>query len=151
MSGVKRILSVRAGRDARVDSSLVELASLNPAAVAGFAANMPPSAAKDLAGSDEFGAAFGNIKQVYGSADATGATGTLNVTLRSETNEQAQALAEKLGSLKQLASFYFSRTTSQSTVNSSVQLGTTITAEGNDVKLRLEEPLADLSPSFAWR
>jgi hypothetical protein len=179
VSGIKAMIDVRAGRGARVDSSLVELATLNAAAVAGFAANVPASAVKDLSGTDEFGAAFGNIKQVYGSAEATGTNGALTVMLRSETSEQAQALAEKLGTLKQLASFYFSRAESQSTVNSNAQLGTlsaqpvfikekqvsiafprflarwakdvTITAEGNDVKLRLEEPLADLAPIFSGR
>jgi hypothetical protein len=167
-SGVKAILDVRASKGARVDSSLVELATLNASAVAGFAANVPASAAQKFMGGDEFGAPFNSIRQIYGSADATGSMGTLSITLRSETGEQAQALAEKLSSLKQLASFYFSRSAQQ---NSDGQLGTltaepanrrqmairglpfppkwikdvTVTAEGQDVKLRLEEPLTDVA------
>jgi hypothetical protein len=175
LEGVKAMLSTRAGRGTRVDSSLVELATLNSSAVAGFAANVPPSAVKQVAGMDEFGEAFNSIRQVYGSADAAGTTGTLSVTLRSETGEQAQAVAEKLGSLKQLASLFFSRATSQA----AAQAGTlssdpdaasqtqaairslpfpskwikdvTITAEGSDVKLRLEEPLADVGSIFSGR
>jgi hypothetical protein len=173
MEGIKAMLDVRAGRGARVDSSLVELATLNSSAVAGFAVNVPPSAVKQVIGSDEFGEAFNSIRQVYGSADATNSTGALSITLRSETGEQAQAMAEKLGSLKQLASFYFS----QSATQSDAQVGTlsaddksqaratirsmpfpsrwikdvTITAEGNDVKLRLEEPLADIAGIFRIR
>ncbi|HEX8176109.1 MAG TPA: hypothetical protein VF543_13395 [Pyrinomonadaceae bacterium] len=167
LSGVKAILDVRAGKGARVDSSLVELATLNASAVAGFAANVPASAAQKFMGGDDSGAPFNSIRQIYGSADAAGSLGTLSVTLRSETGEQAQALAEKLTSLKQLASFYFSRNAQQ---NSDGQLGTlraepanrtqtvirgfpfppkwikdvTVTAEGQDVKLRLEEPLAEV-------
>jgi hypothetical protein len=168
VEGIKAMLDARSGRGARVDSSLVELATLNASAVAGFAANVPPSAAKQVAGSDEFGEAFNSIRQIYGSADATGTNGALSVTLRSGTGEQAQALAEKLSSLKQLASFYFSRNASQSngqlgTLSAGADNGSpaqvairglpfppkwikdvTITAEGNDVKLRLEEPLADI-------
>jgi hypothetical protein len=170
-SGVKAILDVRAGKGARVDSSLVELATLNASAVAGFAANVPASAAQRFIGGDESGAPFNSIRQIYGSADATGSLGSLSVTLRSETGEQAQALAEKLTSLKQLASFYFSRNAQH---NSVAQLGTltaepanrtqmalrglpfppkwikdvTVTAEGQDVKLRLEEPLTDVASVF---
>lgn len=169
-AGIRAALDVRAGRAARVDSSLIELATLNANAVAGFAANVPPSLARQIAGSEEFGKSFASIRQVYGSADATQTTGALTVMLRSETSDEAQALAEKLGSLKQLASFYLSQNSSQQT---GAQPGTlsaepdaraqaqmairglpfppkwikdvTITAEGNDVKLRLEEPLADIA------
>jgi hypothetical protein len=175
LNGVKAMLSARAGHGARVDSSLVELATLNAGAVAGFAANVPPSAVKQMVGMDEFGEAFSSIRQVYGSADATGANGTLSITLRSETGEQAQDVAEKLGSLKQLASLFLARATSQA----AAQAGTlsadpdtasqtqaairsipfpskwikdvTITAEGIDVKLRLEEPLADVGSIFYTR
>lgn len=173
VSGVKAMLDSRTGKGARVDSSLVELATLNASAVAGFAANVPASVVQKLAGKDEFGAAFSSIRQVYGSADANSSTGSVSVTLRSETGEQAQSLAGKLSSLKQLASFYFSRSASQ---QQGAQLGTlsadpdskaqtqaairslpfppkwikdvTITAEGSDVKLRLEEPLADIASVF---
>lgn len=167
LSGVKAILDARAGRRAGVDSSLVELATLNASAVAGFAANVPASVAQKFVGGDELGAAFNSIRQIYGSADAAGGMGSLSVTLRSETGEQAQSLAQKLTTLKQLASFYFSRAAQQS---GDAQLGTltaeppnsqvavrglpippkwikdvTITAEGQDVKLRLEEPLTDVA------
>lgn len=176
-AGIKALLDVRAGRAARVDSSLVELATLNASAVAGFAANVPPSVLQKMAGGDDFGAAFSTIRQVYGSADATSSTGSVSVTLRSETGEQAQSLAQKLNALKQLASFYFSRTASQQ--QQEAQTGTltatpgsrtevqaamralpfppkwvkdvAITAEGSDVKLRLEEPLTDLASIFAGR
>ncbi|HEY0322464.1 MAG TPA: hypothetical protein VGC66_16030 [Pyrinomonadaceae bacterium] len=169
IGGIKAMMDARAGRAPRVDSSLVELASLNASAVAGFAANVPPSAVKRFSGGDEFGEVFASIRQVYGSVDATGTTGIASVSLRSETSEKAQALAEKLGSLKQLASFYFSQSASQGNAQSGklsaepdkgnrVQVAenalpllskwvkdATITAEGNDVKLRLEEPLADIA------
>jgi hypothetical protein len=165
LEGIKAMLDARAGRGARVDSSLVELATLNASAVAGFAANVPPLVAKQMAGSDELGEAFNSIRQVYGSVDATSSTGAVSVTLRSETGEQAQAMAEKLSSLKQLASFYFSQSATQSgTLSADTDnpnqtkaavralpfpskwiKDVTITAEGNDVKLRLEEPLADIA------
>lgn len=171
LNGIKALLDAKAGRGARADSSLIELATLNSSAVAGFAANIPASAAKQMGGGDDFGEAFNSIRQVYGSADANGTNGTLSVALRSETNEQAQALAEKLSSLKQLASLYLSKSKSQGNdkaVDTSVNLGpmrgnvdalplskwikdVTITAEGNDVKLRLEEPLADMSVVFSGR
>jgi hypothetical protein len=173
VAGIKAMIDAKAGRGARVDSSLVELATLNASAVAGFAANVPASAAQKLAGSDEFGAAFNSIRQVYGSADATSSTGTMSVTLRSETGEQAQSLAEKLSSLRQLASFYFSRQASQAGAQTGTLLAgpdngaqavirglpfptkwikdVTITAEGNDVKLRLEEPLTDIGSVFCGR
>lgn len=172
MEGIRAALDVRAGRGARVDSSLVELATLNTSAVAGFAANVPSSLSQQLAGDDELGKAFASINQVYGSADATGTTGALSVTLRSATNEQAQALGERLASLRQLASLYLSQ-------NSSEQNGTlvavpgnkdqariavratpftskwikdvTISTEGNEVKLRIEEPLADIAPVLRIR
>jgi hypothetical protein len=175
LEGIKAMLGARAGRAARVDSSLTELATLNPSAVAGFAANVPPSAVKQMVGADEFGEAFNSIRQVYGNADATGATGTLNVTLRSETGEQAQALAEKLGSLRQLAALFLSRSDGQPISQEGTLTVTdaagkrevtvrslrsfpfpskwvkdvTITAEGSDVKLRLEEPLSDMAGIFS--
>lgn len=172
LNGIKAMLDVKAGRGARVDSSLVELATLNASAVAGFAANLPAGTVKQVTGGDDFGEAFNSIRQVYGSADASGANGTLSIALRSETNEQAQALAEKLSSLKQLASLYMSQSKTQSSNNTDADIRTglmpmderinalplskwikdvTITAEGNDVKLRLEEPLADIGGVFAGR
>lgn len=172
VEGIRAALNLRAGRGARVDSSLIELATLNTNAVAGFAANVPPSLSQVVAGNDELGKAFASINQVYGSADATATTGALSVTLRSGTNEQAQALGERLASLKQLAGFYLSQ-------NSSEQNGTlvavpgdkdqaqiavrvppysskwvkdvSISTEGNEVKLRIEEPLADIAPVLRIR
>lgn len=170
-NGIKAMLDARAGRAPRVDSSLIELATLNASAVAGFAANIPASALQKLARNDEFGAVLSSIRQVYGSADATSSMGSLSVTLRSETGEQAQSLAQKLNALKQLASFYFSRTSSQQgaqTGTLTAELGekaqsniralpfppqwvkdVTVTAEGSDVKLRLEEPLTDIASVFS--
>jgi hypothetical protein len=169
MDGIKATLDARAGRGAHADSSLIELATLNASAVAGFAANVPPAAAKQLGGSDELGEAFNSIRQVYGSAEATNSTGALSITLRSENGEQAQALAEKLGSLRQLASFYLSQSSAQRGTLSAddknqAQVAVrsmpfpskwikdvTITAEANDVKLRLEEPLTDIAGVFHIR
>lgn len=172
LSGIKAMLDARAGRAPRVDSSLIELATLNASAVGGFAANVPAGTVKQFAGGDgdEFGEAFKSIRQVYGFADANGANGTLSVALRSETNEQAQALAEKLSSLKQLAAVFMSRSKTQSKSNNMDDISpdlapmrakmealplskwikdVTITAEGNDVRLRLEEPLADIGVVFS--
>ena len=173
IEGIRATLDVRAGRGSRVDSSLVELATINESAVAGFAANVPPTIAQQVAGSDELGKAFASVNKVYGSAEATATMGAISIILRSETGEQAQALAEKLGTLKQLASFYFSQNASQP--DGAAESGGTlvavpgdkgrpqiavralpfpskwvkdvsITAEGSDVKMRLEEPLADIAP-----
>lgn len=174
VEGIRAALDVRAGRGTRVDSSLVELATIDASAFAGFAANVPPTITRQVAGSDEFGKTFESISKVYGSADATATTGALSITLRSETSEQAQALAEKLESLKQLANFYFSQNASQQDNTAQSGGGTlvtlpgdkgktqiavralpypskwvkdvSITAEGNEVKMRLEEPLADIAP-----
>jgi hypothetical protein len=175
-AGIRAALSARSGQGARVDSSLVELATLNAGAVAGFAANVPPSAAQSIAASDEFGKAFASVTQIYGSVDAAATTGTATVSLRSGTSEQAQALAEKLSSLKQLAGFYLAQNDSARTDGQAGTLAATpdgaaqaqtavrslpffakwvkdvtITAEGNDVRLRLEEPLTDLAAIFAGR
>jgi hypothetical protein len=173
-AGIKAALDTRAGRGSRVDSSLVELATLEANAVAGFAANVPPSLAQEMAGTEEFGKSFATVRQIYGSVDSTTqSTGTLNVTLRSETNDQAQALAEKLGTLRQIANIYISQNAkqiaSQAGTSDNTQAQTravvvqknmpfakwikdvTITAEGNDVKLKLEEPLADFGGFFFGR
>jgi hypothetical protein len=173
LNGIKAMLDARAGRAARVDSSLVELATLNASAVAGFAANIPAGTVNQFAGGgDEFGEAFKSIRQVYGFADANGANGTFSLALRSETNEQAQALAEKLSSLKQLAGLYMSKSKPQGNndpaITTRVDVGpmranmnalplsewikdVTITAEGNDVRIRLEEPLTDIGGIFSGR
>jgi hypothetical protein len=169
LSGIRAALDTRAGRGARLDSSLVELATLDANAVAGFAANVPSSMAQEFAGTEEFGKSFATIRQIYGSADATQSAGSLNVTLRSENGDQAQALAEKLGSLKQLAGLYAAQTASQSASQTGAEpdnqtqtraamralpvplkwiKDVTITAEGSDVKIRLEEPLTDLAGFF---
>jgi len=169
IEGIRSALAARAGRGARVDSSLVELATLNPSAVAGFAANVPASAVQRIAGSDELGKSLASVRQIYGSADATQTVGSLSITLRSETGEQAQALAAKLSSLKQLAAFYFSQSDAQTRGTLSAEPANrsqaqvalrslpfprhwvkdvTIAAEGSDVKLRLEEPLAEVASVF---
>ncbi len=174
VTGIRAALEARSGRGARVDSSLVELATLNSAAVAGFAANVPAGFAQMFAGSDvEFGKNFASIRQIYGSVDAMPTTGALSVTLRSETTEQAEALSKQLNSLKQLASFYFSQASKQADAqlgtlvpddNSKLRIGVrglpfppkwvkdvAITAEGSDVKIRLEEPLAEVAEIFRRR
>lgn len=169
--GVRAALDVRAGRGARVDSSLVELATMNATAVAGFAANVPPDAAQKMIGAkDDLGRLLSSIRQIYGSADATTTTGALTVTLRTETGEQAQELAEKLVGFKQLASLYAAQSSQPQT---GAQTGAVLSAgddktlaitrrglpfpskwikdveikaEGADVKLRLEEPLNEIAP-----
>lgn len=170
-AGIKAALDARSGRGSRVDSSLVELATLDANAVSGFAANVPPSFAQEVAGTEEFGKSFASVRQIYGSADVGQSTGTLNVTLRSETGDQAQALAEKLGTLRQLANIYISQGTkqiaSQSGAPEEAQAqaraaadalpfakwikDVTVTAEGSDVKLKLEEPLTDFGGFFFGR
>jgi hypothetical protein len=175
LAGIRAALDVRAGRGARVDSSLVELATLNTTAVAGFAANVPASIAQRVAGKDELGDAFSTIRQVYGSADATQTMGAINITLRSETDKQAKDLAAKLSAMQQLASFYFSQRASAGGAQTGELVpdrenmtqtqaairalpfppkwikDVTIAAEGGDVKLRLEEPLADMASVFCRR
>ncbi len=163
VEGIRAALDVRANKGARVDSSLVELATLNQGAVFGFAANIPPSL-QTAAAKDDIGKDFASIKQVYGSADALGTMGVLSVTLRSETSEQAQAIAAKLSSLKQMVALFISQQESAQNGSlvavpgdSQTQVGVrvqpfmskwvkdvSITSEGNEVKLKLEEPLAEL-------
>ena len=164
IAGVRATLDTRSGRGSRVDSSLVELATLNASAVAGFAVNVPADMTKSLA-KDEMGQMFSSVRQAFGSASANGTTGTLDVTFRTESNEQAQAMSKQFDVLRQLVVFGMRKSEEKNnavlTAGDDKIAGNTrvsvpfplhwlkdvgITAEQSDVKLRLEKPLAELAP-----
>lgn len=100
--GVRAAIDASAG-GGRVDSELAALAKQNPNALLGFSGNVPASLIQKFGvGGDEWGEAFAYIRQVYGSMSAPEKNAEMILRLRTESADQAQAITEKLATIKQL-------------------------------------------------
>jgi hypothetical protein len=145
-------VSVRAAIDAnktpsRVNNDLVQLALRTPNALMGFSANVPPTltATADF-GNAEISKIIGSIRQAYGAVSTTANGFDLVTIARTEKPDQAQALSETLGALKQFGSMLVTQLPpktgklAQSTLDS-----LKIAAAGNETSISFELRQADIS------
>lgn len=144
--------SVRATLDAnkapsRVNSELIQLAMHAPNALMGFSANVPTSltATADF-GNAEISKIIGSIRQAYGAVNATANGFDLMTVARTEKPDQAQALSETLGALKQFGGMLVTQLPPETGKLAQNALDSLkIVATGNETSISLELRQADIS------
>ncbi|MDT4955999.1 MAG: hypothetical protein QOJ02_4137 [Acidobacteriota bacterium] len=144
--------SVRATLDAskapsRVNNDLIQLAMRSPNALMGFGANVPTSltATADF-GNAEISKIIGSIRQAYGAVSATANGFDLMTIARTEKPDQAQALSETLGALKQFGGMLVTQLPPETGKLAQTALDNLkIVATGNETSISFELRQADIS------
>jgi hypothetical protein len=145
-------VSVRATLDAnkapsRVNNDLVQLAMRTPSALMGFSANVPPTltATADF-GNAEISKIIGSIRQAYGAVSTTANGFDLLTIARTEKPDQAQALSETLGALKQFGGMLVTQLPPETGKLAQSALDSLkIAAAGNETSISFELRQADIS------
>lgn len=137
---------------ARVEQALVDLATRNPNAFAGFAGNLPQGTAQ------QFGIGHGradklaaSVRQVYGSVSTVGATAESILALRTETAEQAHDIADAINGLKFLTKLGFGGDHSgankaEAEALSKLLKGLSVNVQAEEVELKLNVTQTDIAP-----
>jgi hypothetical protein len=144
--------SVRAALDAnrtptRINNDLVQLAMRAPNALVGFSANVPPTltATADF-GNAEISKIIGSIRQAYGAISTTANGFDLLTVARTEKPDQAQALSETLGALKQFGGMLVTQLPPETGKLAQSALDSLkIAATGNETSISFELRQADIS------
>lgn len=145
-------VSVRATLDAnrtpsRVNNDLVQLAMRTPNALMGFSANVPPTltATADF-GNAEISKIIGSIRQAYGAVSTTANGFDLLTVARTEKPDQAQALSETLGALKQFGGMLVTQLPPETGKLAQSALDSLkIAATGSETSISFELRQADIS------
>jgi hypothetical protein len=144
--------SVRAAIDAhktpsRFNNDLIQLAMRTPNALMGFSANVPPTltATADF-GNAEISKIIGSIRQAYGAVSTTANGFDLLTVARTEKPDQAQALSETLGALKQFGGMLVTQLPPETGKLAQSALDSLkIAAAGNETSISFELRQADIS------
>jgi hypothetical protein len=134
---------------ARVEQALVDLATRTPGAFAGFAGNLPPGMAKGLGfGNSKADKLADSVRQVYGSLSTVGTNAETLIAARTETADQARDIAQALNALKLVSKLGMGRGSNQAQAEalSSVIRGLTVTAQDNEVEIKLSVTQPDIAP-----
>ncbi|MDT4966556.1 MAG: hypothetical protein QOJ64_1293 [Acidobacteriota bacterium] len=144
--------SVRATLDAnktpgRVNAELIQSATRTPAAVMGFGANVPMAVTSTADfGNPEIGKIIGSIRHAYGAISTTDSGFEMLSVARTEKPEQAQALSETIGTLKQFGAMIVSQLPPATGKLAQTALDNLkVSSTGNEMSLRLEIAQADIS------
>lgn len=146
--------SVRAAVDAslgraRVDDELVRMATQNPSALIGFSGRIPQSMTERMNSAKGGPEAkyLASIRQFYGSFNTTGTDAEAFVAVRTENAAQATDISQALNAMKLLGGFSVARP-SKAEVRSlaDVLKDLSITAQGNEVQIKLNIKQKDLAP-----
>jgi hypothetical protein len=144
--------SVRAALNqstARVDQSLVDLATRNSNAVASFAGNLPPSVARGFGFGDGKAAKLAaSVHQVYGSASTAGTEAQTTIAARTDNAEQAHDIAQAVNGLKLLSRFGIGRGANKAEAEalSTLLNNLSITSQDNEVEFKLNVTQAEIAP-----
>jgi hypothetical protein len=146
VDGVRAAIDASLGRN-RVDDELVRLASETPGAVVAFSGRVPQNAGVKV-GDSEIEKYFASIRQFYGSFSADGADAQARLTLRTETAEQANDMAQAINTLKGLAAFGFAHSggPAQEASLGDLLKSLSVTTLNNEVQLSVKIPQASFAP-----
>ncbi|HEV2914160.1 MAG TPA: hypothetical protein VGX92_12840 [Pyrinomonadaceae bacterium] len=143
---------VRAAVDAhkgrgRIGGELVQLATRNPNAILGFAANVPPSVAQSSGiDNEEISRSIASIRQAYGSIGTTATGFDMLMVAHTEKPEQARSLNDSLAALRQFSGFLIAQLPAdKGKLAQSVIDNLKVTTEGSDLQIRLEIAQTDIA------
>jgi hypothetical protein len=136
---------------ARVDQGLVDLATRNSQAFAGFAGNVPQGTARQFGirngRADKLAA---SVRQVYGSVSSVGTTAESTLALRTETAEQARDIADGLNGLKFISKLGFGGHSggnkARAEAFSNLIKSLSVNVQGEEVEIKLNVTQADIAP-----
>ena len=143
---VRAAVDAQKGRG-RVGAELVQMATRNPNAILGFAANVPPSIA-NASGIDneEISKSIASIRQAYGSIGTTATGFDMLMVAHTEKPEQARNLNDSFAALKQFSSFLIAQLPAdKGKLAQSVIDNLKVTTEGSDLQIRLEIAQTDIA------
>ncbi|HYO90703.1 MAG TPA: hypothetical protein VEQ40_03675 [Pyrinomonadaceae bacterium] len=148
LKSVRAAVDASLGRD-RVDDELVRMATQNSSALVGFSGKIPPSVTEKMAASGKSVESkyLASIRKFYGSFNTTGADAETFLAVQTEKPNEAQDISQALNSLKLLSGFSMMQP-GRSDVKSIATLlkDVSITAQGNEVQIRLNIKQKDLAP-----
>lgn len=136
---------------ARVEQALVDLATRNPNAVAGFAGNLPQGAARHFGiGNGRADKLAASVRQMYGSLSTVGTTAESTLALRTETPEQAREIADGINGLKFITRLGFGGRSggnkSKAEALSNMLKALSVNVQNDEVELKLNVTQTDIAP-----
>jgi hypothetical protein len=147
-AGVRAAIDASLGRG-RISSELVQLATRAPSALIGFGAILPPTASQSLEiDNEEITKNIASIRQVYGSIGTTPAGFDMLAVARTGDADQAQSLTDTIAAAKQFAAVlasHVSRDSNKGKLLRNALDNMKVTTTGNEVKITLELPQADIA------
>ncbi len=147
-AGVRAAIDASQGRS-RVSPELVALATRNPNALIGFAANMPPSASQNInIDNDEITKNIDSIKQGYGWVGMTPTGFDMMAVARTSSADQAQSLRDTIAAAKQLAGMlasHVSRSSDKGKLVENALNNMKVVIQGSEVQVKLELAQTDIA------
>lgn len=139
--------AIDAGKKGRAPADLVSLATRDPHAVLGFAANLSQELLAKLdVGNDTLAKDISSIKQAYGSLGSSQADVTLMIVARTDSAESAKNLGDTVEGLRQLGSIFIGRMPQpRKALAESALNNLKITARGNELEIRTQVAAASLA------
>ncbi len=135
---------------ARVEQSLVDLATRTPNAFAGFAGNLPPGAAKSFRlGNGRADKLAASVRQIYGSLSTAGTAAETVFGLRTENSDQAHDIAQAINGLKLVSKLGFGKSgagKAEAEAFSNLIEHLSVTSQGEEVEIKLNTTQADIAP-----
>lgn len=135
------------GKGARVSPALIQLATRNQSAVAGFGVSVPANISKYLGlDNDDITVKLDSIKQFYGSVGATGGGYEMQSFARTQTAAQAQEVHNMLVGFRDLGGYFASNLSGDKGKLAQTALDNLkLTKEGNEVQIKLGLAQADIA------
>lgn len=136
---------------ARVEQTLVDLATRTPNAFAGFAGNLRPGAAQSFRlGNGRASKLAASVRQIYGSLSTAGTAAETVLGLRTETSDQARDLAQAINGLKLASKLGFGGHSGagkeQAEAFSNLIEHLNVTSQGEEVEIKLNTTQSDIAP-----
>ncbi|HEX8706634.1 MAG TPA: hypothetical protein VF723_00100 [Pyrinomonadaceae bacterium] len=150
---VGNLEDVRAAIDANlgrvhVDDQLVQLATSSPNAIVGFSGKMPADIGRRFGvdKTDMIGKHIAAIQRFYGSFSSIGTDTESFVGLQTETADQARDLSQTLNTMKTLGGIGLGRDAAGMGSLGEVIKALSITAQNNEIQIKLRIPQASFAP-----
>jgi hypothetical protein len=143
---VQAAIDAHGGRG-RLSAELAQMATRNPNAILGFAANVPASVAQSVGiENEEIGKNIASIRQAYGSVGTTATGFDMLMVAHTEKPEQAQSLNDSFAALKQFSGFIIAQLPAdKAKLAQGVIDNLKVTTVGSDLQIRLEVAQTDVA------
>jgi hypothetical protein len=132
----------------RSNAELIELASRDPNAIAGFGGNIPARLLPNLnISNDEVTKDLSTVRQVYGSVGLSEKNLEMFLAARTTNADSARNLSDTLAALKQFGALFVGRLpAAKGTVAQTALDNLKITTQGSELQIRTAVAQADIAP-----